>query len=103
MRTIALAALAMIAACTSATPPRYGAACECAAYPCELAGCGDGAACLGGTCAARCAADDDCGAGAVCDVRNGACAYACAAATDCPAGLDRCDGAACYGGPLVTE
>lgn len=97
-------AMAMAACSSDVTEPQLGAPCECPAsigYPCELAGCGDGASCRGGTCAMPCAAG--CPDGSVCidDEFGGSCAYACTTAADCPGDLDRCDGT-CYGGPLVS-
>jgi len=104
-KILAVVAVAFLAACSNGPDgPQLGAPCECpggVGYPCELAGCGDGAACRAGTCAIACA--DGCPDGAVCveDGAGGSCAFPCATASDCPDGLDRCDGT-CYGGPLVT-
>lgn len=104
--------LALACGCAADTtlPPALGAPCECPGddYPCDLAGCGDGASCRGGTCAIGCTSSDDCPDGAICQpdgsTTGGSCAYACETAADCPADLklDRCDGT-CYGGPLVTR
>lgn len=84
--------------------PALGRACECEAYPCEPDACG-GATCYGGTCAARCERDDQCPAGAVCDVgAPGGCRWSCESSADCP-DLDVavCERGMCYAGPVVAR